>query len=94
MIRAFRGISFTLSLLAPLLAENNIQDYNEPMDYSKGDVSLQPFNNQTNQETQPSTNYNNSLILCKHLCQIKTLIHNPLHLYKITNQITHKLKQC
>ncbi|GAA7909005.1 hypothetical protein HpCOL288_14090 [Helicobacter pylori] len=58
MIRAFRGISFTLSLLAPLLAENNIQNYNEPMDYSKGDVSLQPFNNQTNQETQPSTNYN------------------------------------
>ncbi|GAA8425764.1 hypothetical protein HpDR46_24830 [Helicobacter pylori] len=58
MIRAFRGISFTLSLLAPLLAENNIQNYNEPMDYSKGDVSLQPFNNQTNQETQPSANYN------------------------------------
>ncbi|WRE01370.1 TrbG/VirB9 family P-type conjugative transfer protein [Helicobacter pylori] len=58
MIRAFRGISFTISLLAPLLAENNIQNYNEPMDYSKGDVSLQPFNNQTNQETQPSTNYN------------------------------------
>ncbi len=27
MIRAFRGISFTLSLLAPLLAENNIQNY-------------------------------------------------------------------
>lgn len=58
MIRAFRGISFTLSLLSPLLAKNNIQNYNEPMDYSKGDVSLQPFNNQTNQETQPSTNYN------------------------------------
>ncbi|MGL2397597.1 TrbG/VirB9 family P-type conjugative transfer protein [Helicobacter pylori] len=58
MIRAFRGISFTLSLLAPLLAENNIQNYNEPMDYSKGDVSLQPFNNQTNQETQSSANYN------------------------------------
>ncbi|MBH0269518.1 TrbG/VirB9 family P-type conjugative transfer protein [Helicobacter pylori] len=58
MTRAFRGISFTLSLLAPLLAENNIQNYNEPMDYSKGDVSLQPFNNQTNQETQPNTNYN------------------------------------
>ncbi|MGL2572954.1 TrbG/VirB9 family P-type conjugative transfer protein [Helicobacter pylori] len=58
MIRAFRGISFTLSLLAPLLAENNIQNYNEPMDYSKGDVSLQPFNNQTNQEIQPSANYN------------------------------------
>ncbi|MGN8390946.1 TrbG/VirB9 family P-type conjugative transfer protein [Helicobacter pylori] len=58
MTRAFRGISFTISLLAPLLAENNIQNYNEPMDYSKGDVSLQPFNNQTNQETQPSTNYN------------------------------------
>lgn len=34
MIRAFRGISFTLSLLAPLLAENSIQNYNEPMDYS------------------------------------------------------------
>ncbi|MGL2590713.1 TrbG/VirB9 family P-type conjugative transfer protein [Helicobacter pylori] len=58
MTRAFRGISLTISLLAPLLAENNIQNYNEPMDYSKGDVSLQPFNNQTNQETQPSTNYN------------------------------------
>ncbi|WQS56738.1 TrbG/VirB9 family P-type conjugative transfer protein [Helicobacter pylori] len=58
MTRVFRGISFTISLLAPLLAENNIQNYNEPMDYSKGDVSLQPFNNQTNQETQPSTNYN------------------------------------
>ncbi|GAA7829334.1 hypothetical protein HpCOL21_02330 [Helicobacter pylori] len=58
MIRAFRGISFTLWLLAPLLAENSIQNYNEPMDYSKGDVSLQPFNNQTNQETQPSANYN------------------------------------
>ncbi|WP_283448619.1 TrbG/VirB9 family P-type conjugative transfer protein [Helicobacter pylori] len=58
MTRAFRGISFTISLLAPLLAENNIQNYNEPMDYSKGDVSLQPFNNQTNQETQPSANYN------------------------------------
>ncbi|MGN8496550.1 TrbG/VirB9 family P-type conjugative transfer protein [Helicobacter pylori] len=58
MIRAFRGISFTISLLAPLLAENNIQNYNEPMDYSKGDVSLQPFNNQTNQEIQPSANYN------------------------------------
>ncbi|GAA8593048.1 hypothetical protein HpDR64_13040 [Helicobacter pylori] len=58
MTRAFRGISFTLSLLAPLLAENNIQNYNEPMDYSKGDVSLQPFNNQTNQEIQPSANYN------------------------------------
>ncbi|EJB79836.1 virB9 [Helicobacter pylori Hp H-3] len=28
------------------------------MDYSKGDVSLQPFNNQTNQEIQPSANYN------------------------------------
>ncbi|NHA86264.1 type VI secretion protein [Helicobacter pylori] len=58
MTRAFRGISFTISLLAPLLAENNIQNYNEPMDYSKGDVSLQPFNNQTNQEIQPSANYN------------------------------------
>ncbi|OOC23823.1 type VI secretion protein [Helicobacter pylori] len=58
MIRAFRGISFIISLLSPLLAENNIQNYNEPMDYSKGDVSLQPFNNQTNQETQPSANYN------------------------------------
>ncbi|WQS61501.1 TrbG/VirB9 family P-type conjugative transfer protein [Helicobacter pylori] len=58
MTRVFRGISFTISLLAPLLAENNIQNYNEPMDYSKGDVSLQPFNNQTNQETQPSTNHN------------------------------------
>ncbi|MGL2370662.1 TrbG/VirB9 family P-type conjugative transfer protein [Helicobacter pylori] len=58
MIRAFRGISLTISLLAPLLAENNIQNYNEPMDYSKGDVSLQPFNNQTNQEIQPSANYN------------------------------------
>ncbi|WP_187857452.1 TrbG/VirB9 family P-type conjugative transfer protein [Helicobacter pylori] len=58
MTRAFRGISFAISLLAPLLAENNIQNYNEPMDYSKGDVSLQPFNNQTNQETQPSANYN------------------------------------
>ncbi|NHB24884.1 type VI secretion protein [Helicobacter pylori] len=58
MTRVFRGISFSISLLAPLLAENNIQNYNEPMDYSKGDVSLQPFNNQTNQETQPSTNYN------------------------------------
>ncbi|MBH0254288.1 TrbG/VirB9 family P-type conjugative transfer protein [Helicobacter pylori] len=58
MTRAFRGISLTISLLAPLLAENNIQNYNEPMDYSKGDVSLQPFNNQTNQEIQPSTNYN------------------------------------
>ncbi|WQR94761.1 TrbG/VirB9 family P-type conjugative transfer protein [Helicobacter pylori] len=58
MTRAFRGISFTISLLAPLLAENNIQNYNEPMDYSKGDVFSQPFNNQTNQETQPSTNYN------------------------------------
>ncbi|NHB56059.1 TrbG/VirB9 family P-type conjugative transfer protein [Helicobacter pylori] len=58
MIRVFRGISFSISLLAPLLAENNIQNYNEPMDYSKGDVSLQPFNNQTNQETQPITNYN------------------------------------
>ncbi|MBH0295462.1 type VI secretion protein, partial [Helicobacter pylori] len=58
MTRAFRGISFTISLLAPLLAENNIQNYNEPMDYSKGDVSLQPFNNQINQETQPSANYN------------------------------------
>ncbi|QQW80689.1 TrbG/VirB9 family P-type conjugative transfer protein [Helicobacter pylori] len=57
MTRAFRGISFTISLLTPLLAENNIQNYNEPMDYSKGDVSLQPFNNQTNQETQPSANY-------------------------------------
>ncbi|WP_187909566.1 TrbG/VirB9 family P-type conjugative transfer protein [Helicobacter pylori] len=58
MTRAFRGISFTISLLAPLLAENNIQNYNEPMDYSKGDVSLQPFNNQTNQEIQSSANYN------------------------------------
>ncbi|WQV27977.1 TrbG/VirB9 family P-type conjugative transfer protein [Helicobacter pylori] len=58
MTRAFRGISLTISLLAPLLAENNIQNYNEPMDYSKGDVSLQPFNNQTNQEIQPSANYN------------------------------------
>ncbi|MGL2582558.1 TrbG/VirB9 family P-type conjugative transfer protein [Helicobacter pylori] len=58
MTRAFRGISFTISLLAPLLAENNIQNYNEPMDYSKGDVSLQPSNNQTNQEIQPSANYN------------------------------------
>ncbi|WP_283491882.1 TrbG/VirB9 family P-type conjugative transfer protein [Helicobacter pylori] len=58
MTRAFRGISFTISLLAPLLAENNIQNYNEPMDYSKGDVSLQPFDNQTNQEIQPSANYN------------------------------------
>ncbi|WQU20130.1 TrbG/VirB9 family P-type conjugative transfer protein [Helicobacter pylori] len=58
MTRAFRGISFIISLLSPLLAENNIQNYNEPMDYSKGDVSLQPFNNQTNQETQPSANYN------------------------------------
>ncbi|MGN8483852.1 TrbG/VirB9 family P-type conjugative transfer protein [Helicobacter pylori] len=58
MTRVFRGISFIISLLAPLLAENNIQNYNEPMDYSKGDVSLQPFNNQTNQETQPSANYN------------------------------------
>ncbi|WP_187877746.1 TrbG/VirB9 family P-type conjugative transfer protein [Helicobacter pylori] len=58
MTRVFRGISFTISLLAPLLAENNIQNYNEPMDYSKGDVSLQPFNNQTNQETQPSANHN------------------------------------
>ncbi|WRC62945.1 TrbG/VirB9 family P-type conjugative transfer protein [Helicobacter pylori] len=58
MTRVFRGISFTISLLAPLLAENNIQNYNEPMDYSKGDVSLQPFNNQTNQEIQPSANYN------------------------------------
>ncbi|WP_187839566.1 TrbG/VirB9 family P-type conjugative transfer protein [Helicobacter pylori] len=58
MTRVFRGISFTMSLLAPLLAENNIQNYNEPMDYSKGDVSLQPFNNQTNQEIQPSANYN------------------------------------
>ncbi len=58
MTRVFRGISFAISLLAPLLAENNIQNYNEPMDYSKGDVSLQPFNNQTNQETQPSANYN------------------------------------
>ncbi|MGN8543520.1 TrbG/VirB9 family P-type conjugative transfer protein [Helicobacter pylori] len=58
MTRAFRGISFTISLLAPLLAENNIQNYNEPMDYSKGDVSLQPFNNQINQEIQPSANYN------------------------------------
>ncbi|QQW64550.1 TrbG/VirB9 family P-type conjugative transfer protein [Helicobacter pylori] len=58
MTRAFRGISFIISLLAPLLAENNIQNYNEPMDYSKGDVFSQPFNNQTNQETQPSTNYN------------------------------------
>ncbi|NHB38556.1 TrbG/VirB9 family P-type conjugative transfer protein [Helicobacter pylori] len=58
MTRVFRGISFSISLLAPLLAENNIQNYNEPMDYSKGDVSLQPFNNQTNQETQPITNYN------------------------------------
>ncbi|MGL2856324.1 TrbG/VirB9 family P-type conjugative transfer protein [Helicobacter pylori] len=58
MTRAFKGISFTISLLAPLLAENNIQNYNEPMDYSKGDVSLQPFNNQTNQEIQPSANYN------------------------------------
>ncbi|QQW71732.1 TrbG/VirB9 family P-type conjugative transfer protein [Helicobacter pylori] len=57
MTRVFRGISFSISLLAPLLAENNIQNYNEPMDYSKGDVSLQPFNNQTNQETQPSANY-------------------------------------
>ncbi|WP_187910993.1 TrbG/VirB9 family P-type conjugative transfer protein [Helicobacter pylori] len=58
MTRVFGGISFTILLLAPLLAENNIQNYNEPMDYSKGDVSLQPFNNQTNQETQPSANYN------------------------------------
>ncbi|AFH98638.1 type IV secretion system protein VirB9 [Helicobacter pylori Shi417] len=58
MTRVFGGISFIMSLLAPLLAENNIQNYNEPMDYSKGDVSLQPFNNQTNQETQPSANYN------------------------------------
>ncbi|MBH0307065.1 TrbG/VirB9 family P-type conjugative transfer protein [Helicobacter pylori] len=58
MTRAFGGISLTISLLAPLLAENNIQNYNEPMDYSKGDVSLQPFNNQTNQEIQPSANYN------------------------------------
>ncbi|RVZ04289.1 type VI secretion protein [Helicobacter pylori] len=58
MTRVFGGISFIMSLLAPLLAENNIQNYNEPMDYSKGDVSLQPFNNQTNQETQPSANHN------------------------------------
>ncbi|OOQ34239.1 TrbG/VirB9 family P-type conjugative transfer protein [Helicobacter pylori] len=58
MTRVFWGISFIMSLLAPLLVENNIQNYNEPMDYSKGDVLLQPFNNQTNQETQPSTNYN------------------------------------
>ncbi|QQW81943.1 TrbG/VirB9 family P-type conjugative transfer protein [Helicobacter pylori] len=58
MTRVFGGISFIISLLAPLSAENNIQNYNEPMDYSKGDVSLQPFNNQTNQETQPSANYN------------------------------------
>ncbi|WRA90767.1 TrbG/VirB9 family P-type conjugative transfer protein [Helicobacter pylori] len=58
MTRVFGGISFIISLLSPLLAENNIQNYNEPMDYSKGDVSLQPFNNQTNQETQPSANYN------------------------------------
>ncbi len=58
MTRVFVGISFIMSLLAPLLAENNIQNYNEPMDYSKGDVFLQPFNNQTNQETQPSTNHN------------------------------------
>ncbi|AFI00481.1 TrbG/VirB9 family P-type conjugative transfer protein [Helicobacter pylori] len=58
MTRVFGGISFAISLLAPLLAENNIQNYNEPMDYSKGDVSLQPFNNQTNQETQPSANHN------------------------------------
>ncbi|WP_187939460.1 TrbG/VirB9 family P-type conjugative transfer protein [Helicobacter pylori] len=58
MTRVFGGISFIISLLAPLLAENNIQNYNEPMDYSKGDVFLQPFNNQTNQEAQPSANHN------------------------------------
>ncbi|WQT04082.1 TrbG/VirB9 family P-type conjugative transfer protein [Helicobacter pylori] len=63
MTRAFRGISFTISLLAPLLAENNIQNYNEPMDYSQN-PTIQPFNNApTNnynqpQETQFNTNYN------------------------------------
>ncbi|WQT11738.1 TrbG/VirB9 family P-type conjugative transfer protein [Helicobacter pylori] len=63
MTRAFRGISFTISLLTPLLAENNIQNYNEPMDYSQN-PTIQPFNNApTNnynqpQETQFNTNYN------------------------------------
>ncbi|MGN8410283.1 TrbG/VirB9 family P-type conjugative transfer protein [Helicobacter pylori] len=63
MIRAFKGISLTLFFLTPLLAENSIQNYNEPMDYSQN-PTIQPFNNApTNnynqtQETQPSTNYN------------------------------------
>ncbi len=63
MIRAFKGINLTLFFLTPLLAENSIQNYNEPMDYSQN-PTIQPFNNApTNnynqpQETQPSTNYN------------------------------------
>ncbi|AFI04873.1 TrbG/VirB9 family P-type conjugative transfer protein [Helicobacter cetorum] len=51
MIRAFRGISLTLSFLTPLLAENNIQNYSEPMDYSQN-PTIQPFNN------APTNNYN------------------------------------
>ncbi|GAA8850196.1 hypothetical protein HpRN173_14270 [Helicobacter pylori] len=35
MIRAFKGINLTLFFLTPLLAENSIQNYNEPMDYSQ-----------------------------------------------------------
>ncbi len=63
MIRAFKGINLTLCFLTSLLAENSIQNYNEPMDYSQN-PTIQPFNNApTNnynqpQETQPSTNYN------------------------------------
>ncbi len=63
MIRAFKSINLTLFFLTPLLAENSIQNYNEPMDYSQN-PTIQPFNNApTNnynqpQETQPSTNYN------------------------------------
>ncbi|MGL2495910.1 TrbG/VirB9 family P-type conjugative transfer protein [Helicobacter pylori] len=63
MIRAFKGINLILFFLTPLLAENSIQNYNEPMDYSQN-PTIQPFNNApTNnynqpQETQPSTNYN------------------------------------
>ncbi len=51
MIRAFKGINLTLFFLTPLLAENSIQNYNEPMDYSQN-PTIQPFNN------APTNNYN------------------------------------
>ncbi|MGN8503902.1 type VI secretion protein [Helicobacter pylori] len=91
MIRVFKGINLTLFFLTPLLAENSIQNYNEPMDYSQN-PTIQPFNNApTNNYSQPNNTQTQTM-----LNNAKQFTNNALNSTKqtinnATNYVNNKL---